>query len=97
MVSAMRAACLGVVIAGLAGCLPGEEGGVTKGEGDRTPSGCVEGMFADLVGQPAAAAAVVPEPKRIIRPGQPVTRDYIPSRTNVMLDENGVITRVYCG
>lgn len=70
---------------------------MSKGEDEPTAQHCVAGIHSDLIGQPVAAAAVVPEPKRIIRPGQPVTRDYIPSRTNVMLDENDVITRIYCG
>lgn len=34
---------------------------------------------------------------RIIRPGDMVTKDYRTDRLNVELDDNDVVTRVYCG
>lgn len=34
---------------------------------------------------------------RVIRPGDNVTMDYRTDRLNVELDENDVVTRVYCG
>ncbi|MEX0839863.1 MAG: I78 family peptidase inhibitor [Parvibaculum sp.] len=34
---------------------------------------------------------------RVIRPGDMVTRDYRTDRLNVELDDNDVVTRVYCG
>ncbi len=34
---------------------------------------------------------------RVIRPGDMVTKDYRTDRLNVELDENDVVTRVYCG
>ena len=37
------------------------------------------------------------KPYRVLLPGQSYTQDYSPSRMNVQLDENGVITRVWCG
>ena len=36
-------------------------------------------------------------PQRIIRPGQVVTLDFDAARLDVDLDENGVITRIWCG
>lgn len=97
MLSMVRAVCLGVMTVGVAGCFSNEGVVVAKGKGDGPASQCVAGLHSELVGQPVAAAAVVPDPKRIIRPGQRVTRDYIPARTNVVLDRNDVITRIYCG
>ena len=58
---------------------------------------CSSVVYGYLKGQPATAAENVPHPKRIIPPGTAVTQDYIASRTNVDLDESGVITRVWCG
>lgn len=97
MLNVVRAILLGVMTVGVAGCFSNEGDVVAKGEANRTAPHCVAGIHSDLVGQPVAAAAAVPEPKRIIRPGQRVTRDYIPARTNVVLDKNDVITRIYCG
>ena len=34
---------------------------------------------------------------RVIRPGDMVTKDYRTDRLNVELDEDDVVTRVYCG
>lgn len=34
---------------------------------------------------------------RVIRPGDMVTKDYRTDRLNVELDENDIVTRVYCG
>ncbi len=34
---------------------------------------------------------------RVIRPGEAVTKDFRPDRLNVELDEEGKVTRVYCG
>ena len=36
-------------------------------------------------------------PVRIIRPDQAVTMDFIAARLNIVLDEDEVVTRVYCG
>ncbi|KAI9299646.1 hypothetical protein BJ944DRAFT_274066 [Cunninghamella echinulata] len=35
------------------------------------------------------------QPVRVINPGDPVTRDLIPNRMNVLLDENKKVTNVY--
>jgi len=34
---------------------------------------------------------------RVIRPGDNVTMDYRTDRLNVELDENDIVTRIYCG
>lgn len=36
-------------------------------------------------------------PHRVIRPGDPVTRDYRPERVNIAVDATGRVTRVFCG
>ncbi|MGR3367415.1 MAG: I78 family peptidase inhibitor [Sagittula sp.] len=81
---------LTLVIPALAACEP-----VTDPRGP-APT-CAAGQFAGIVGQPVAAAAAVPDPKRIIRPGDMVTEDYRSNRTNVYLDGQDVITELKCG
>ena len=50
------------------------------------------------VGQPLSALdAELVADARVIRPGDAVTMDYRPSRLNVYLDANDVITRIVCG
>jgi hypothetical protein len=43
------------------------------------------------------AASTFPAPMRVIGPGDPVTMDYLPNRLNVVYDEAGIVTDVYCG
>lgn len=82
---------------GLAGCFPTEGIVVRPGaEADPAPF-CVAAVHGYLMGAPMASAAEVPDPKRIIGPGDVVTRDYNPSRTNIEVDAEGVISRVFCG
>lgn len=81
---------LTLVIPALAACQP------VPDARDPAPV-CAAGQFAGLVGQPVAEAAVVPEPKRIIRPGDMITEDYRLDRTNVYLDTQDVITTLKCG
>lgn len=91
------AACLG-----LAACLPASlsDGTVTRAAPRDTASTaplCTPGIWSHLKGQPRSAVEDVPAPMRVIAPGQPVTMDHNPSRTNFELDESGTITRVFCG
>ncbi|MEQ9388387.1 I78 family peptidase inhibitor [Marinovum algicola] len=85
----------------LAGCLP-EDGEIAQGAGPQHPppgeaTPCAPGARAGLVGEPVEAAERVPAPKRILRPGDMRTMDYLPARTNIEIDETGRITRVFCG
>lgn len=52
-----------------------------------------------LVGQDINEIDVdtLPQPRRIIRPGQAVTMDYRAERMNVELDDEDRVVRVYCG
>ncbi|MCP5037794.1 MAG: hypothetical protein GY945_09375 [Rhodobacteraceae bacterium] len=62
-------------------------------------SECEAGAFQELVGQANAPGILTPiaAPVRVIRPGQAVTLDYRPDRTNIELDTLGFITRIWCG
>lgn len=95
----LRYGALAVVLMSLAACLP-QEGGLAQGPSPAAPEGaplCAPGVYAGLIGEPAAAASAVPEPKRLLGPGEKRTMDYVPARTNIEVDAAGVITRVFCG
>jgi hypothetical protein len=65
------------------------------------PSGqlgvCPAPAFQDFVGQPYANTRIEWPDLRVIRPGDAVTEDYLQNRLNIDLDENEVITRIWCG
>lgn len=65
---------------------------------DRT-EGCAKAAVAPFIGQTEAALAAVtlPAPVRVIPPKTPVTQDFRPERTNIDLDAQGRIVRVWCG
>ena len=60
---------------------------------------CDAGMLGYLVGQSISEidVATLPQPRRIIRPGEAVTMDYREDRTNIELDDDDRVVRVYCG
>lgn len=60
---------------------------------------CGAAAFAVLIGQDAAMFPVHKQkgPTRIMRPGQPVTMDFIPDRLNVLLDAADRIVGFRCG
>lgn len=53
----------------------------------------------DLVGQPASILATMKftTQVRILRPGDPMTEDYSPTRLNIMIDLQERIDAVTCG
>ncbi|MCQ8186612.1 I78 family peptidase inhibitor [Parvularcula maris] len=54
--------------------------------------------YQGFVGSPLAAVTYPSDLKpRIIEPGQAYTMEYDPERMNIQVDEEGTITRVYCG
>lgn len=61
--------------------------------------GCDAEMLGYLVGQSIGEIDVetLPQPRRIIRPGQAVTMDYRAERTNIELDDEDRVVRVSCG
>ena len=90
----MRLAMIAVL--GLAACMPDD--------GDRGEKGadeCGAAALQHLVGQPVAPNEAEFEtdnrPVRLIPPGTAVTMDHRPDRLNVDLDENDVITKIWCG
>ena len=60
---------------------------------------CGAENFQHLIGQTYALSNMteLPQPLRVIRPGQAVTMDYSAQRMNVDLDSSDVIARIYCG
>ncbi|WP_112320719.1 I78 family peptidase inhibitor [Oceanibium sediminis] len=58
----------------------------------RSQRGLVGRELDDMAAVSAAAPKV-----RFINPGDSVTQDNQPDRLNVELDDNRVVTRVYCG
>jgi len=63
------------------------------------PATCEAGPYQQWVGKDSASVAGMQTPYtlRIIRPNQPVTMDFNPSRLNVETDSKGLITAVRCG
>ncbi|WP_421701464.1 I78 family peptidase inhibitor [Aliiroseovarius sp.] len=64
---------------------------------DFTPT-CGADRLQGLVGQDAGIISEIEinAPLRVIHPGMAVTEDYNPARLNIAVDENGIITRVWC-
>ncbi len=68
-------------------------------------AGVAEGFGRDWVVQPYGkfevllgdVSALPISSLRVIRPGTMVTRDYLPDRLNVTLDENDVVSKFHCG
>ena len=59
---------------------------------------CDLSAYAGLKGQNVAAVTLPASEKlRVFNVNDIVTRDYIPQRTNVVYEDGGVITQVYCG
>lgn len=108
MRSLFRIGVAGAALLGLAACLPGEGGTgaaplfagkpapAVQPTNNRTPF-CTPAIYGHLKGQTLSASETVPAPKRIIGPGDAVTADHNPSRTNIEVDESGTIIRVFCG
>jgi hypothetical protein len=57
------------------------------------------GDYSDWVGKPVDEEAVksTNDFARIIKPGDAVTKDYNADRVNVDIDNNNMVTRVWCG
>lgn len=64
---------------------------------DYTPT-CGADRLQGLVGQDAGIISEIVNdaPLRVLHPGMTVTSDYNPARLNIAVDENGIITRVWC-
>ena len=69
----------------------------TACQSNGTPDLCNADAWDHLIGQPQEAAQEVPDPKRVIPPNTAITKDYRLERTNIDLDDEGIITRIWCG
>lgn len=59
---------------------------------------CDAKKYRPLVGTPVSAATFPVGPRlRVYGIDDVVTQEYLPNRTNVVHDRNGVILRVFCG
>lgn len=64
------------------------------------PTECGAPKQQNLIGKTVddlAAVSFESPVSRFINPGDAVTEDFNPNRMNIVFDENGKITRVYCG
>ena len=64
-----------------------------------TEDTCRAADYAQLIGKPATALerVLLMGKVRVIRPGQPVTRDFWPDRINFMVDGRETIADINCG
>lgn len=89
-----RNAILAAVLCAAAGC-------TSSGTGDGIdPTACNAPESRSLIGQNLAdltGATFAAPVTRFINPGDTVTLDVRADRLNVVLDENGQVTDVYCG
>ena len=59
---------------------------------------CAAADYRPLIGTPLAEAAIAPGDRlRVFSVNDIITQEYLPQRTNVVFDGDGVIMRVYCG
>ena len=99
----MKAAWIGMGLIVLGACAPApveevpSDPPADSGLETRAPDTCGVAKYADLLNQPREAAASVPEPKRVVGPGDIVTSDYIPNRVNIGVNEAGIIKELGCG
>lgn len=86
-----------IVLAVLAACAPGEPGSreaAAAGGGD-----CGAAELQNLVGTSVGTLdpAKLPEPKRVLFPGQAATMDFRADRLNVEIGTDDLVARVFCG
>lgn len=60
---------------------------------------CGADMLQPMLGQPEGEIhePSLPQPYRIIHPGQAVTMDYNPNRLNIQINEDGRVEEIECG
>jgi hypothetical protein len=83
----------GVMLAGCGGLdMTAQQAGTQN-----APDTCNAAAHQGLIGADAAASLVLPEPKRLAGPFDPVTTDYVAGRLNVQLSETDTIVAITCG
>ena len=77
---------------------PGEAGSAPiVDEQDMMTPDCMRPLL--LIGKPQSALGTMQftNPMRVLLPGDAATMDYSPSRTNIILDAQGIIRDITCG
>lgn len=96
-----RPVAVAAVFIGLAGCASVLPEGIAAPEAPAAaPAGdCGADALQDLVGSSVGTLdpASLPEPRRIIFPGQAVTMDFLAERLNVEIGTDDRVARVFCG
>ena len=85
------------LLATLAACAeqPAAEGETAAGGEDACGAAGLQSLVGTSVG--ALDASALPEPRRVIFPGQPVTMDFRQERLNVEIGPDDKVARVFCG
>jgi len=88
-----RLVFLGIGAIALAACQPDREAAPD------TAKSCGADALQHLVGEPRSAfeSQNIDAPTRILPPGSVMTMDHRLDRLNIDLDEEGQITRIWCG
>lgn len=94
-----RAPAAAALLAALAACTPGARTALGSGPIPAGENACGAAARQDLVGTSVGALdpATLPEPNRVIFPGQAVTMDLQAERLNVEIGPDDAVARVYCG
>ena len=91
-----RAVAVAALALALAACAPtGEPPAEVAMEADACGAGALQGLVGTSVG--TLDAASLPEPRRILFPGDAATMDFAPGRLNVVIDASDRVERVFCG
>ncbi len=82
----------------LAGC-QNHADSAKNNDNAQPPDTCQAAAFHYLLGKPASTLDGMRfvKPMRHIAPNMAVTMDFNPERLNIVSDEKGVISQVYCG
>lgn len=89
-----------IALSGLSACSDAQISPIEKPDKVSTRDTlCGADQQQDLIGKTETALKGISfdGPVRIIHPGTAVTKDYRTNRINFDIDENGIITRIYCG
>ncbi len=94
-----RSLTAAALVAGLAACAPTTDADAPPAEVTTSEDSCGASGFQTLVGSSVGTLdpSTLPEPRRIIFPGQAVTMDLVAERLNVEIGADDQVDRVYCG
>lgn len=94
-----RALAAAALLAALAACTQDDAGTAAGPAATAADDACGAAGFQNLVGTSVGTldASSLPEPRRVIFPGQPVTMDFRQERLNVEIGPDDKVVRVFCG